>query len=367
MLRLHALLGILGLAALPCFAQTMTIYLGTFTNTGSQGLYYATFDSAAGRLSPPLLAAKLRDPSFLALSPDRRSLYAVSTGADSVSRFTLGPTGDLTLLGVQPSGSEGPCHVAVDATGRTLVTANYNQGGIDVYPLALDGTIGQSTAHRPLTFFTGVHARQEKSHAHGVTFSPDGHFLLVPDLGADRIYFYRHTGEGTLAPSDPTFLELPPGSGPRHVVFAADGRYAYILNELTSTLTVCTWQADAGSLAIAQHIDLLPTEFTGTNTAAELVISPDERTVYASNRGHDSLVVFARDLDTGRLSFRQRLSSGGRGPRHFAVSPDGRWLIAANQDSENLAVFRIDHTTGLLSPHGESVALPRPVCVLFVP
>ncbi|RME89615.1 MAG: lactonase family protein [Verrucomicrobia bacterium] len=209
--------------------------------------------------------------------------------------------------------------------------------------------------------------RQEGPHAHCATFSPDGRFLLVADLGVDRVFVYRvDPVHGELAPNDPPWVELPPGSGPRHVAFAPDGRRVFVVNELACTLASFAWDGEAGRLEPLDSQSTLPAGFTGRNTCAEVAVHPNGRFVYASNRGHDSLAVFAIGPE-GRLRLVDHTPTGGRTPRHFALDPEGRWLWAANQDSGNIVLFRVDPKTGRLQPAGRSLSVPRPVCVLFAP
>ncbi len=352
-------------------AAPQRLFIGTYTNTTAKGIYAARFDPATGVLSEPTLAAEVGSPSFLAVTPDRRALYAVSEPTKALHAYALdAAAGTLTKLNDLPSGGGGPCDVAVDATGRTVAIANYGGGSTVAYRLNDDGSLAAQTSLDQHTHASEAHPnRQKKPHAHGVTFSPDNRLLVSPDLGGDRVYLYAHdAANSTLAPhAAQPWLEIAPGAGPRHAQFSPDGRQLYVINELDNTITVAAVDAAAGTLKTIQTIGTLPTDFTGQSTTAEVAVSADGRFVYGSNRGHDSIAVYARDAADGTLTLRQIVSCGGEHPRHFALSPDGGWLLCANQDTDNITVFRIDPATGELTPSGHPpVALARPVCVRFL-
>lgn len=372
----------------------MLVYIGTYTQTPnpspSGGIYLLRFDPADGSLSAPVLVGEVRNPTFLALSPDRTHLY--STGdipADSptamargcINAFAIEPgDGRLTFLNRQETGAGGTTHLVVDATGRMLVTVSYPGNYVCACPLAADGRIGPPTARLSHTGPLGPNrARQTMPHPHSVVLSPDNRFAFVCDLGMDRVFSYRidpaHAG---LVPNDPPFAVVPPGAGPRHSDFSADSRFFYTVDEMGGSVCVFGYDAARGALDLRQTVSTLPPGFDGVDTSAEIWIHPSGRFLYASNRdisnkGGDSLAVFARDPATGLLTPVEVVPSGGRYPRNFALSPDGGWLLCANgptsaptangQYGNNVVVFRIDSATGRLTRTGPGVTVPMPVCV----
>jgi 6-phosphogluconolactonase len=359
--------------AAPPRARGQTLYLGTYTDSGSRGIYRSTFEAGSGALTAPVLAAEAADPSFLALGPGGSVLYAVNEvstyeGASSgaVSAYAVDPqTGALTLLGERASGGADPCHLAVDRAGRNLLVANYTGGSVTVFPLAGDGRPGAPSTFLRLTGHGPNLARQQGPHAHQVVLDPAERFALVADLGSDRVMVYRYdAARGALTPNDPPAVVLPPGAGPRHLAWHPRGGYAYVLSELASTVTVMRWDAERGVLEAVQTVSTLPAGFSGSNTAAEVASAPDGRFVYASNRGDDSIATFAVAVD-GSLVPAGRTAAGGRTPRHFAIDPTGRWMLVANQDSDGIVVFRLDPATGLPIASGRPVSISHPVCVVF--
>lgn len=353
------------------YAEPFRLFIGTYTNTTAKGIYTTTFDATTGTLSEPALAAEIDSPSFLAITPGRHALYAVSEPTQSVCAYAIDAgNGKLTKLNALPSGGSGPCDVSVDATGRTAVIANYGGGSTVAYRLAEDGSLIAQTSFDQHSHASAAHPnRQNNPHAHGVTFSPDNRFLFSPDLGGDRVYIYIHdTTSSALTPhATQPWLDLAPGSGPRHAEFSPDGKQLYIINELANTITVAAYDTTTGTLSVTQTLPTLPADFIGSSSTAEIVISADGRTIYGSNRGHDSIVVYDRRSTDGTLTLQQIVSCGGQHPRHFALSPDGQWLLCANMDSNDITTFRIDSTTGELTTSGHPpVALARPVCLRFL-
>lgn len=341
-------------------------FIGTYTRGGSRGIYAVRLDPVTGALSIPELVAETGNPTFLALSPDRRRLYAVRDSEAMAAAFQIEAAGSLKPLPSPPAGNlNAPCHVAVDKTGRMLVVTNYHRGFIASLAIRPDGTLGEPRIVRHEG--RSVHpVRQTEPHPHSTTISPDNGHALVCDLGLDRILVYRIDPDGAaLAPVDPPFAAVAPGSGPRHFTFSRDGSRAYVVNEIASTIVGFRWNAAAGTLTAFQTLSTLPPGFAGANTAAEIAVHPGGRFLYASNRGHDSIAVFAVAPETGALSPVEHASCGGRGPRHFALTPDGRWLVCANQDSGALVSFAVDAASGKLTGAGGSAAVPTPVCVLF--
>jgi 6-phosphogluconolactonase len=352
----------------------LTVYVGTYTDGSSRGIYRLTFDPESGTMSDPVLAVETKNPSFLALHPSGRFLYAVGEvssfeGAKTgmVSAFAIDPkTGDLALVSQQASGGTGPCHLVVDKAGRNVLVANYGGGTVAVLPIGADGRLAPASSVRTHEGSGPNKGRQERPHAHGIYLDAAERFAFSPDLGADRVFVYRFdAAKGTLEPHGAA--PLAPGSGPRHMAFHASGKYAYVINELLSTLTVLSYDAAKGDLATLQTTSTLPVGFSGTSFTAEVAASPDGRFVYGSNRGDDSLAVFNVDETTGRLTSAGFAPVGGKTPRHFTIDPSGGFILAAHQGTASIAVLRIDPATGLPSLVGSPVKVDKPVCLLPAP
>jgi 6-phosphogluconolactonase len=344
------------------------IFIGTYTRTTSRGVYSLLLDAGTGSLGEPELAAESPNPTFLAVSPDRRLLYAVCSGDAWASSFAIDPA-TARLSPVQPAkpgSGPTPCHIAVDREGRIAIAANYHLGTAAAIPLGADGAMG--APHVVAHSGRGPHPlRQAAPHVHSTNFSPDGRFALVCDLGLDRIFTYRIDRESVaFIPAATPFVAAAPGSGPRHLAFGRGGRHAYAINELDNTIVGYRYEAMDGSLTALQSVSVLPPGFGGDATAAEVSIHPSGKFVYGSSRGPDTLAVFAVDSATGSLSPIEIVLCGGKGPRHFSISPDGTWLVCAHQDSNTLCSFRIDLQTGRLERVPGTVAVPMPVCAVFL-
>ena len=351
------------------------VYFGTYTGAKSQGIYVSRFDSVTGTLSAPELVAETKNPTFLAIAPGRNYLYAVSevdaiggqrTGA--VDAFALdAKSSKLTPLNRQFSGGSGPCHVVVDATGKCLLVANYGGGSIAALPIHADGSLGEAATKIQHTGSSANTNRQAGPHAHFILPSPDNRFTLDCDLGLDKISINRLDAPAAkLTPGEPPFATVPPGSGPRHLVFSHDGKFVYAINEMAGTIMVFSYSAANAAMTGLQTISTLPNDFSGYNTTAEIALHPNGKFLYASNRGNDSIAVFAVDQQTGKLTFVEHQSTQGRTPRHFVIDPTGRWLLAENQASNSVVVFAIDGDTGKLRPTGKSISVGAPVCAVFV-
>jgi len=380
-LPLRPLFGLAGFlaAALLASATPMRVYIGTYTDSTSRGIYVLNFDPQDGSISAATLAAEADNPTFLALDPAKTHLYATGTirvdpappkPLGGISAFAIDATsGKLTLLNAQPTGGGATTHVAVDATGRMVIAANYGDAYTCALPIAADGRLGARSAYISDTGRAPLgpnRDRQGQAHAHSVTISPDNRFVYVCDLGLDRVFIYRiDPATATLDPNYPSFAVVPPGSGPRHSKFTVDGRFYYVANEMGGTVCVYSCDPSNGALTLLQTVPTLPADFTALNTVAEIRISPNQKFVYASNRGHDSIAVFARDLDQGTLTRVEIVPCGGKHPRNYALSPDGHWLLCANRDTDNVVVFRVDPATGRLTPTGAEAKVGHPVCVLF--
>jgi 6-phosphogluconolactonase len=356
-------------------AQKLWVYVGTYTGK-SKGIYFSELDLSSGELSAPVLAATTTSPSFLALHPNHRFLYAVNEVASfagmksgSVSAFSVDPqTGALTLLNQQPSRGGSPAHLTVDRQGKNVLVANYGGGSVAVLPIGQDGRLGPATGFVQHTGSSINRSRQEAPHAHSVVLDSANRFAFVADLGLDKVLIYQYdAAQGMLAPNDPPFASVPPGSGPRHFAFHPSGRTAYVINELTSTVTAFRYDAAKGSLEPLQTISTLPADFTKTNSTAEIAVHPSGKFLYGSNRGHNSIAIFAIDPDTGMLTLIGHEPTQGKTPRNFAIDPTGAYLLAANQDSGTVVVFRIDPESGHLTAAGHTAAISMPVCVEMMP
>jgi 6-phosphogluconolactonase len=351
------------------------VYVGTYTGPNSKGIYAYRFDSMAGTLDSLGLVGEMVRPSFLALHPNRRFLYAVSElGNDgrvngSITAFAIDhKSGALTALNTVTSGGGGSCHLVVDKTGRALVAANYGSGSVASFTVNRDGSLGGPNSLIKHTGSSIDPKRQTGPHAHAVVLSANNRFVLVPDLGLDQIRIYRlHADAGTLTAADPRFATAKAGSGPRHLAFSPDSRFAYSLHEMGSMVTVWAFSAASGKLAEVQTISTLPEDFHGENNSAEIEVDAKGRFLYASNRGHDSITVFAIERGTGKLNVVEYVPTQGHIPRNFKIDPTGRFLFAANQNTNNIVIFKIDAQTGRLTSTGQVLEVQSPVCVQFVP
>jgi 6-phosphogluconolactonase len=370
------LFGTAMVASGPRGAGSYLVYVGTYTVRASDGIYAFRFDVHTGRLAPLGLAAKTANPTFLAIDSTERFLYAVNELSNyegqksgAVSAFSMDRrAGKLKFLNEVSSRGAGPCHISLDKTGKYVLIANYDSGSVAVFPRLKDGSLGPPSAFVQHHGHGVNHERQEGPHAHSIEVSPDNRFALAADLGLDQLLVYQFdAARGTLAPNDPPFAAIRPGSGPRHFAFAPSGRFVYAVSEMGSTVTVFAYDAGRGAVRELQTVSTLPKGFAGANDDAEIAVDPSGKFVYASNRGHDSLAVFAVDAAHGTLTPIEDVSTGGKTPRHFAIDPTGAYLVAENQDSDNIVVFRIDRATGRLTPTGEVAHVPSPVCLAFVP
>jgi 6-phosphogluconolactonase len=359
------------------------VYVGTYTgeNSDSKGIYLfrlAMTEREVARSQPlvPLgLAAEVASPSFLEIDAERRLLFAVNETSDfggrptgAVTSYSIdSATGKLKQLSQQPSMGAGPCHLVLDRQHRHVLVANYGSGSVAVLPIGNDGALGEATDVEQHAGKSVNPHRQEGPHAHCVTFDPAGHFLFVCDLGLDKVMIYRYDAEqGKLTANEPAFASVKPGAGPRHVAFRPDGRFAYVINELNSTVTAFADDAEAGSLRELQTVSTLPPSFNGSNTTAEIAVHPSGKYVYGSNRGHDSVALFEIDEAAGTLAFVEAYSTGGKTPRNFELDRKGDHLIIANQNTNTLLVCGVDGKSGRLRPSGALVEAPTPVCVKFL-
>ena len=352
-------------------------FIGTYTNkTDSKGIYSFRFDTKTGQLTPIGIAAQTQDPSFLTVSANEKYLYAVNElptfegkSSGAVTSYSLDQkTGQLTQLNQVPSGGADPCHLSLDQTGKFLLVANYTGGSVSAFPVAPDGRLGPASAFVQHTGSGPNKERQEAPHAHYITASADNHHVFVVDLGLDEVLIYRFDpANGSLTPSDPPYAKLDPGAGPRHLAFHPNGKFAYVLSEVKSTVTAFAFNSKTATFSTLQTLSTLPKDFAAPNDTAEIVVHPSGKFLYASNRGRDSIAVFAIDPAKGTLTPAGDFSTAGKTPRNFALDPTGNFLLAANQESNNIVVFRINRTTGALTPTDQVAQVPAPVDIVFTP
>jgi len=364
-------------AAAPAAKESKYLfYVGTYTEEGSKskGVYAYRYDAATSEITPLGLAAETINPSFLAPHPNGRFLYAVNEvgnykgpNSGGVSAFAIDhATGKLTFLNEVPTRGADPCYVTVDKTGKYVLVANYTGGSVAVFPVLADGRLGEAAAFVQHTGKGTNPERQEGPHAHSIDLSPDNRFAMVDDLGLDELLVYKFdAAKGSLTPNDPPFTKVDAGSGPRHFVLRPDGKFAYVISEMGHTVTVFSNDAANGRLTILQTITTLPKDFTGRNDDAEIQVRPDGKFLYASNRGDDSIAIYAIDQSKGTLTQVGIVHTGGKEPRSFEIDPTGSLLFAENQKSDNIAVFKIQKT-GQLTPTGKVLEVGAPVCLKFV-
>ncbi|MAS34078.1 MAG: hypothetical protein CL610_08725 [Anaerolineaceae bacterium] len=358
--------------------EKMLVFVGTYTNQpadgaeASEGIYVYQLDLASGAMQRVQTVPDMVNPTYLAFDPQQQYLYVANEVASyqgepggAVSAFRVDrASGELTFLNYQPSQGNGPCHVWVDAAGKWVLVANYGSGSVAAFPVLDDGSLGPASDAIQHEGSSVNPSRQEGPHAHCIMTDPTNQFALVADLGLDSLIVYELDSEtGKLTRT--SAAQAQPGAGPRHLEFDPSGRYCFLINELAATITV--YRYEAGDLHEVQTISTEPDSFSGENTTAAIHVSPDGRYVYGSNRGHDSIAIFACDAETGILTLVGHQPTPGRTPRDFTIDPTGTYLITAQQDSHNMAVFRIDADTGLLSDTGHRAEVSMPVCLKVLP
>ena len=356
------------------FAQTSPkdiIYAGTSSARGSKGIYVFQFDRSLGKLTELQTVTEGISPNFLALSPDRKYLYAIySTGTiqdgnGSVMSFKIDPsTGFLTKLNEQSSEGNGPAHISIDPKGRFAYVSNYGGGSLAVYPINKDGALEKASDVIKHTGTSIVQGRQEGSHVHSIIPSKDGKFVYVSDLGIDKVMIYQVQKSGKLVPAIIPFVKNAPGSGPRHFAIHPNGNFAYSAEEISSTIASFRIDKLNGSLSPLERLNMLPAGFTDKSSAADIHFSPDGKFLYASNRGHESLVIYAVDPKTGKMSLVGHENTGGKHPRNFMIDKRGEYVLTANQNTDNIVVFSRDKQTGKLIPTGEQVLVPAVLCLV---
>ena len=357
-------------------AAGTVVYIGTYTGAKSKGIYAYRMDPTSGECTPIGLVAEVKNPSFLAVHPSKKFLYAVSEISDLDGKPTGGVSaygidlarGKLTPLNQQSSKGAGPCHLVVDRSGTTVLVANYGGGSVASLPIGSDGKLGPAASFIQHEGKSVNPQRQEKPHAHSINVDLKNRFAMAADLGLDKVLVYRlDPSTSTLTPNDPPSASVPPGSGPRHFSFHPDGKHAYAINEMLCTVTAFDYDASAGKLTPKQTLATLPdgVSVKPEYSTAEVQVHPTGKFVYGSNRGHDSITVFKVN-DDGTLTWLDNTPSGVKTPRGFGIDPSGKFLLVGGQDSAGVAVFRIDPSSGRLSPTGQTLEVGSPVCVKFV-
>jgi 6-phosphogluconolactonase len=357
------------------FAKEYIVYIGTFTNKEAKGIYAYRFNESTGEVSNIGLEIETQSPSFLAVHPGNKFLYAVNEidefsgqKAGAVSSYAIDrKTGKLTPLNQVSTKSPGPTHLAIDKTGKELVVANYSGGSVASFPVGSDGRLGEAASFDQHTGKGTDPERQESPHAHCAAISPDNRWAAVADLGLDSVFVYHlNPDTGTISQNSPPLTKVNPAAGPRHFAFHPNGKYAYVINEMQSTVTAFRWDTNKGTLTELQTISTLPQGFQGHSSTAEIQVHPNGRFLYGSNRGHDSIAVFSID-GQGKLAVVEHVPTQGKTPRGFSLDPTGHYLFAANQDSGTVNLFQVDSKTGRLKPTGRTMQVPTPVSVVFVP
>jgi 6-phosphogluconolactonase len=363
----------------PAASDYYFAYVGTYTGTTSKGIYGYRFDAKTGQFTSLGVMAEAANPSFVATDADHRFLYASTERGDGppstatregfLTSYAIDPgTGALTFLSKVSAGGTSTAHLVVDSTAHALFAANYGSGTVKSFALKSDGSIGELTGTDQHTGSSVDTHRQEGPHPHSVVLSPDHHYLFVPDLGLDKVFSYRIvTAKSTFQPNDPPYVAVNAGLGPRHMTFGAGAKFAYAVCEMGSSVVAFSYDHLKGSLKPIQTISTLPPDFHGEDNSAEIQADRSGRFLYASNRGNDSITVFGIDHQKGTLTKVQVMPTGGKTPRNFVIDPMGRYLIVANQDSDKITIFDIDQQTGKLAPTRQTLDVPSPVAILFIP
>jgi 6-phosphogluconolactonase len=355
-------------------AGELLVYVGTYTTGTSEGIYLYRLHLASGELRKVATTRGVVNPSFLAIAPSRRYLYAVneveefaSKKSGALSAFAIDQkTGELQLLNQQASLGGAPCYVVLDKAGKFVLVANYAGGNVAVFPVQSGGSLGQATDMRQYRGSGMDPKRQEGPHAHCIVLDPSNRFAYSCDLGTDKIMIFRFDASaGKLTPNEEPWRQVKAGAGPRHLTFHPGGKFAYVINELQATVTAFAHDQAKGTLQELQTVPTLPADFKGADTSADIHVSPNGRFLYCSNRGHDSIAAFKIGPGNGGLSFIAHESTGGKTPRNFAIDPTGAFLLVANQNSDSIVTFRLDQNTGRLRSTGHVVEVPSPVCLKF--
>ena len=351
-------------------ATTYDLYFGTYTNASpSEGIYHSTFDSTTAVLSKPKLAAKVSSPTFLAIHPNNKIVYAISErNPGEVSAFAIDPhTKHLNFINKVSSGGIGPCHLSLSVDAKTLLVANYSSGSLSSIPIKIDGSLGTPASQIKHKGSSVNKNRQEAPHAHSINITPDNKFAYVADLGIDKIMIYNlDTKTSKLTTNTPSYFATKPGAGPRHLTFHPNGKLVYLINELDNTLIALSYNSTNGELKELQSISTLPSGFKGKSKTAEVNIHPNGKFLYASNRGHDSIATYAINSDTGMLTFVSFQKYEINNPRHFNLDPSGKFCIVGSQDTNQISLFKIDQKNGELIPTKTKYTIGKPVCIKFL-
>ena len=353
-------------------SREMTLFIGTYTSTTSEGIYVYRMNSDTGELKK-ISSIKSDNPSFLTIDRSKKFLYAVNElkefegkPSGAVSAYAIESSASLRFLNQQPSMGSDPCHLTVDRKRSSLLVANYTGGNLALLPILKNGTLGPASDVKQHEG-SGPKEQQKGPHAHCIILDALERHALAADLGADKIMIYRFDpATGKLQPGKQTFAALKAGAGPRHLTLHSNGRFVYVINELDSTLTTFRYNATTGTLTTVDSVSTLPAGFSDVSYCADVHVSPSGKFLYGSNRGHNSIVVFALDTQTGKPTLVEHVSTQGNWPRNFVIDPTGRFLLVANQRSDAVIVFRIDSRTGRLTPSGRTAAVPVPVCLKFL-
>ena len=351
-------------------AQTFDVYFGTYTDKSpSEGIYHSILDAGTGELSAPELVCKTSKPSFIAIHPDGEKIYAVTEGdPGKIKAFAIDPkTKKLKLINSALSGGKGPCYVSVSKSGKTLLSANYRSGSLASLSINPDGSLEEPTTVIQHSG-SGINKQRQKGpHAHSINLSPDNRFAYVADLGIDKIMIYKlDSATSELSQNNPPFFKAKPGAGPRHFTFHPNGKFAYLINELDNTIVALSYNSENGGLTEIQAVSTLPEEYTGETKTAEVKVHPNGKFLYGSNRGHDSIVTYRINSESGKLTLAGFQNTGIKNPRHFNIDPSGTFCIVGNQDTNNILLFKVDIKTGLLIPTATNFSIGKPICVKFM-
>ncbi|WP_299703338.1 lactonase family protein [uncultured Pontibacter sp.] len=361
-------------------STTAMVYVGTYAEHNQEGIWLFRLNTETGELQQVLGLKAGENPSYLALDKERRFLYAVNETNDyqgkkngAVTAFAINQkTGDLKLLNKVPSQGMAPCHISLDEPNKTIMVANYTSGNIVAFPVMENGTVGEQPIVHPPNIGSGPNKeRQESAHAHWIGPSPDGKFAFAVDLGTDEVLRYKLNSERSAVTietySKAVAFAAKPGAGPRHMVFHPSGRFAYVINELNSTMTSLAYDGEKGEFNELQTISTLPADYKGENYCAAVKVSADGKFLYGSNRGHNSIVVYAIDGESGKLTLVQHQDTSGDWPRDFTLDLTGNVMLVANERSNSIVSFKVDKASGRLMPTGQEVKVSKPVCLQVVP
>ena len=363
------LLSLTALLTSAALAADAPFYIGTYTRPGgSKGIHRAVLNLETGSVSALQLVAEAKNPSFLAIHPGGKFLYAATEGdTGEASAYAIAADGTLKFLNKQSGKGNGTCHIVTDPAGKNVLVANYGSGSVAVLPIQADGSLGEATGFDQHTGSSANPGRQKAPHGHAIYVDAAAKFVYSCDLGTDLINGYKFdAARGTITPDQTATAKVAPGSGPRHLALHPKQDTAYVLNEMLSTITAFRRDPASGALTEIHTVSTLPAAFTGNNSTAEIFVHPKGQYLYASNRGHDSIAAFAIASD-GQLASAGHTPAGVKVPRSFAIDPTGRWLLTAGQDSNDIAVFKIDASTGRLTPNGQRLEVGAPVCIMFTP